>query len=434
MANEAQVAALVKELQRRQAVARQQSIDPGSYGGVPELDKIRTAEQAQDVREQVDLPLEAGPAHMEIAKDVLWPVDALASIGGPVAKGMRSAGNVARGASNVALKPFEIAAERQAAIDLVKDPAKLEPHARALVEGAAEKMSGRIGEQEKTLQELIKGRQGQINPDRVSEIMPQYGAKLAERRGAEIVPGSMGEEVVSQAQNGPVDVDLNSLLRIKRVGDKMKNYGFTDAMNPNTVAKAKDASRVSDIARQQIYQNAPGSEEVLGQMGKDIRLKNYLTGKGGKNPISAMQAAPGTLKSSVLAQIDQAAGTNLAQEGDKIRTASKSLIDPSNLVRPLKMPSELWKIGGRATTRLGSGIQSGLESASNVMNKIPGAQGLVDRSAFSGARDMFQGHMDPEAKPNLQVNTDLNQQGQDQPTREELIRQLQEEMAKRQGR
>lgn len=506
-----------QEIRRRQEAARKQMLDPSDYQGIPEADKIRTADEAQQRAEENTLALEDGPAHMELAKEMLNPVDlamgGLPFISAPIRKGMSAAGEVAKGVSKAAARPLELAAEKQLAIDITKDPARLEPYARGLVEDAAEKINSGIGSKEKTLKELIKGKQGEMNPDVVSEIAPKYGQRLAERRltpvtrdvptgikyneimsqdplelqqtvkgaqriaepptgqvdmfkGPDQMPAPydaqsfqpkpdtvrdvkvkspeqsfdwqeqygfpLKQTVMEKAPSGNVPVDLENILRIKRMGDKLKNYSFTDAMNPSVVAKAKNASRASDVARAQLYKNAPGSEELLGAMGKDIRLKNYLTGKGAKNPVSAIQASPGTLKSSVLAQIDNAAGTRLAEKGQQLIDAKKSLIEPKNLTRPLKAPSELFKIGERGVTAVGSGLNKLGEKASNLFGKVPMSGEILDRSAFSGAKSLGSDFMHDMQGAQLGATEETDSpQASTQPSQEDILGSIKEELLRR---
>jgi hypothetical protein len=350
----------------------------------PDPKKISTRAQAQAVAEKEDAGgLEAGPWYMDAIGDVLNPVDFAA---GAATGGLRAAGEGVQALAKGATRPLAAAGERQTAINLIKNPAKLEPYARGLVEDAAGKMSERIGQKEDALRALIKGKQGEINPDLVSEVMPQYGQKLAERRRG-MVPDGVGGMVEKQLDSGRVPVDLDSMLRVKRVGDKLKNYAFSDAQNPQVVARAKNASNVSDVARRQIYENAPGSEEILSQMGGDIRLKNFLTKRGGKNPVSTIMTTPGSMRDSVVAQVDEAAGSNLRNVGKNLRQAKEDLIEPMHFVRPLQLPAEIAKTGKRAAIAAGSAANSAL----NSVGKIPGMGVASQLGGYAAARDMVGG-------------------------------------------
>lgn len=347
---------------------------------------ITTREEALARAEAEDRGgLEAGPWYMEFAKELLNPVDMLAA----PAKGIKAAGNLGReGLEQTAGRAAKAAAERQAAIDLVKNPAQLEPYARGLVEDAASKMSGRIGTKEDALRQLLRGTTGEINPDMVSEVMPNLGAKMASRRAPQDVIGPLGETITQlPGEAGRVPVTGEQLLRIKRVADKSAKFGQTDVMNPNAAPRIAGAKRVGDIARQQIYDIAPGSQEILGEMGRDIKLKSFLTKRAAKNPVSTLQAKPGTMKESVLAQIDEATGTRLKQAGDRLEQGVADLIHPAEFLRPLQAPAELAKVGRRAA------IKSGelLGRSASATSKLPGVNAAQDLSSFAATK----GIMDP---------------------------------------
>lgn len=380
--------------------------------------RITTREQAVARAEEMDAGgLEAGPWYMDMAKDVLNPVDAVAGI---ATGGARAAGEGVEQLAKVGTRPIAIAGERQAAIDMVKAPAKLESYTRGLLDDAAGKMSTRIDSKEDALRTLIKGRQGNINPDVVSEVMPHYGAKLAQRRGTETVRGSMGEPIEQVAQQGQVQVPLESLLRVKRVGDKLKKYSPTDAMNPNAAPRMQNASRASDVARQQIYDNAPGSEDILAEMGKDIKLKNFLTKRAQKNPVSTVQSKPATLKDSVLAQVDDAAGTNLRGAGQRLEQAKGDLIEPANFLRPLQAPAEIAKTVKRGVLEVGAVGDDILKQGASLPGAKTGAKALGWGTALEAGDDLSVPDAEPVATP-------------EQPSREQLIEQIQAEIRRRQG-
>lgn len=334
--------------------------------------RVTTREQALANAEAVDGPTEGGPWYMDVAGEMLNPVDAVA---GMATGGLKAAGHGVRALGNLLRKPVAAMGERQAAINMIKNPATLEPYARGLIDDAAGKMSSRIGSKDDALRALLQGKTGKINPDTVSEVMPQFGEKLAARRTG-ITKGSMGEDVASRLPSGDVEVSGDQLLRMKRVGDKQKNYSFSDSLNPQTVAKAKDASRMSDVARSQIYDIAPGSEEVLESMGKDIRLKNFLQKRGGSNPVSTIMTQPGTLKDSIVAQADEAAGTGLRAAGSRLQSAKKDIIEPKNFLRPLQLPGEVAKVGKRAAIAGGSAVNKTLGAVASTPGMVRSADAL----------------------------------------------------------
>lgn len=422
---------LIAELRRRQQESRDGYLEPMSAPGIPELDRVHTREQALERAEAEDAGgLEAGPWYMELAKDALNPVDAVV---GAATGGARAAGQGLRQAVKTGAKPLAIASERQSAINMIKNPAKLEPYARGLLDDAAGKIGTRIDDKDAALRALIKGKTGKINPDLVSEVMPKYGAKLAERRGAEVVRGSMGEPIEQLAQQGAVDVSGDALLRVKRVGDKMKKFSPTDAMNPNATARMQNASRASDVARQEIYDIAPGSEQVLGEMGKDIKLKNFLTKRAAKNPVSTIMTQPATMRDSIVAQVDEAAGTGLRKAGHRLSQAKEDIIEPTNLIRPLQAPAEMTKIVKRGMIKAGSVADDVLRSPS----RLPGMAGEAARGVGQAATNdaghgLAIGAVD-DMRPRYVGEQGQMEQEQAIPEREQLIQQIELELKRRQG-
>jgi hypothetical protein len=93
--------------------------------------RVTTREEALANAEAVDSELEAGPWYMEFAKDMLNPFDAAAGL---VTGGSRAAGNAVRGAAKgTAGRALEAASTRQHAINMVKNPARLEGYTRGLL-------------------------------------------------------------------------------------------------------------------------------------------------------------------------------------------------------------------------------------------------------------------------------------------------------------
>lgn len=381
--------------------------------------RVTTREQALANAEGADGSLESGPWYMDLAKDVLNPVDAAA---GFATGGMKAAGQGVRSlAKGVVGGTVGKAAEQQGVINLVNDGAGLAPKAKELISQAAQSISEKgIRPKEDALRALLQGKSGQVNPDAVAKVFPQYAAKLAERRAPQTILGPLGEEVSTAGTSGSVDVPLERILRLKRGADKAAGYSKSQAMfNEAAASKNAEARAVGDIARNQIYQNAPGSEQVLGDMGKDIRLKNFLTKKADSDPVGLLKSKAGTTKDSILAAADEAAGSNLRGYGDKIENAVDLQMNPKHLVNPLGVMPEVRKMATRAAIKTGSGINSAAEGVGSVLGAVNAPEAL----GFAGARELTQGALPSENSAPQPAGVD----------RARLIQQIQNEMRRRQA-
>lgn len=305
---------------------------------IQDPNRVTTREQALERAMQVENQ-NRGFGVEDVVADLVNPIEWLAT-GGKVIKA-GAAG--ARELMSLGERGLANAAKQAAMNEAVKKGTST-----ALLEGAlesgAQKAAQKINASEAGLRELIKGKTGQINPDVVSEIMPTLGRKMAEKRPSTLVssPGVMTREAqqaipleglppqVSEviAQQGQVPVKAEKLLRIKRAADKQAKFSKSDIMNPQAAPRIEKAARVGDVARRQLYDIAPGSEEVLSQMGTDIKLKNFLQGRAMKNPQSALSGKPGTLKYERLKAADRALGTDLSKTAERLGVA-RDLADTS---------------------------------------------------------------------------------------------------------
>lgn len=381
--------------------------------------RVTTREQALANAEGVDGSLESGPWYMDFAKDVLNPVDAAAGL---ATGGMKAAGqgvrSLAKGAVDGAVGG---AAERQSVINLVNDGAGLAPKAKELATQAARGITENgIKPKEAALRELVQGKTGQINPDVVAEVFPNYAKKLAERRAPETIIGPLGESIQTAGTSGPVEIPLERFLRIKRGADSAAGYSKTAApFQEGAAIKNANAKRLGDVARTQIYENAPGSQQVLADMGKDIKLKQFLTKKSNSDPVSLLKSKPGTMRDSLLAQTDNIAGSNLRGYGEKIRDAVDLQMNPKNLVNPLGVAPEVRKMATRAAIKTGSGIHAAAEGTGKVL----GAAGVPEAVGYAGAREVTEGMLPSEPSAPQPTGVDRSQ----------LIQQIQAELARRQS-
>lgn len=381
--------------------------------------RVTTREGALANAEAVDAPTEAGPWYMDLAKDVLNPVDAAAGI---ATGGMKAAGQGLRALGRGAVEgTLGGAAERQGVIDLVNSGKDLAPTAKGLIKETMQGITEKgIQPKDAALRELLQGKTGQINPDLVAETFPNYASKLASRRAPDTVKGPLGETINVAGQSGPVEVPLQRLLRLKRASDSAAGYSKAAAPFQEAAASKNAAARqVADAARDQIYQQAPGSQEILADMGKDIKLRKFLGKKSESDPVGLLKSKAGTTKDSVLAAADDVAGTKLRDYGDKIESAVDLQMRPKNLVNPLGVAPELRKMATRGLIKGGAVAH---DAAQGVGNSL-GAVGAPEALGYAGAREAVQGALPSENSAPQPTGVD----------RAQLIQKIQDEIRRRSG-
>lgn len=404
---------IVEELRRRQLAARATQIDPGSAPGIPELDRVRTRDQAERNTGEVDDNLESGPAHMQLAMDVLNPIDASVGI---ATGGMKAAGQGLRALGKGAVEGMlGGAAERQNVIDLVNSGKDLAPTAKGMIKDTMQGITEKgIKPKDAALRELLQGKTGQINPDLVRDTFPNYAKRLMNKReqipvevpnvmtrGAqqEIPLEGLGSTTVMQAApQGAVDVSGTQLLRLKRAADKAAGYSKSAAPFQEAAASRNASARqLADVARDQIYQQAPGSQEILSDMGRDIKLRKFLGKKSESDPVGLLKSKAGTTKDSVLASADNVAGTNLRGYGDKIESAVDLQMRPKNLVNPLGVAPELRKMATRGLIKGGAVAHDAAEG----VGKALGAARAPEALGYAGAREAVSDALPEENKTGI---------------------------------
>lgn len=394
---------LIQQIQRELARRQEQPGKP----------RITTREQALEQAMSVDAPLET-PL---IAPDEL--------IVGPLTGGLKAAGMGARALYQKTVGgALGKAAAKQEMINTIKGGSELAPWARGKIDEAISALDvGRPGQaSDQALRELIKGKTGQINPDVVAETFPNYAKKLAERRAPDTVKLPLGGEITTPGTTGPVDVPLERLLRLKRASDKAAGFSKSQApFSESAASRVGEARRIGDVAREQIYQNAPGSEEVLSEMGKNIKLKKFLTKRADTDPVGLLKAKQGTTKDSILAQVGEKTGVDIRRAGDEIESAINLQLDPKKYFAPLEAPGEARKLLTRGVIQAGSAANRGANLVGDAANAVRAPEIL----GFAGAREAASA-MSPApsggASPEMPSND-----------RQQLIKQIQDEIARRSG-
>lgn len=237
--------------------------------------------------------------------------------------------------------------------------------AKSAVDDALEQLEQKqINPRDAELRELIKGKQFEVNPDRVKPVFPRLGQSMAE--GLEASPQGLeiagGPKAVTPAR---VEISGERALRLKRAADASAGYSSSKPFDPVASAKGEEAKQLADILRAQINSD-PRAATLNTEMGETFALKKALADKAKTSPISAISPSETTDRGQLIKMIDQRAGSNLEGLGNRLDSAGDLLISPKRLLRPLEAPDELRKLGVR-----------GAAEASKHLNKVPVNKGAL---------------------------------------------------------
>lgn len=227
----------------------------------------------------------------------------------------------------------------------IKSGAMADRATDAIDEAASAINSKQISPRDEQLRELIKGKTFEINPDRVKPTFPNLGNKMAE--------GLEGEGAARSV------LSSERALRLKRAADAAADYGASKPFDAAATASGEEAKSLADILRRQINSD-PKAAALNEEMGQFSALRDALVKREGTAPIETLQAPLGSSRHAVLAKVDNAAGTNLQGLGQDIKAAKSLELNPSRLLKPLELPSEVKAMSLRGAAEL-----------SRTLNKAP---------------------------------------------------------------
>lgn len=233
-------------------------------------------------------------------------------------------------------------ADKSRMVDRVKDSAGLSKSVKGEIDGAIQGVNENyISPRRDRLMELLKGKEVQINPDRIEDTLPTL-AKSMKRNVDE-----SGRRTMSAARGD----------RLKRLLDAKASYNNSKPFDVSAVAKGEEAKAGADILRGQLHNLDPEVSGLYGEIGDSIRLRDSLSRQAASTPIASIKGRPGTDKGSLIDAIDKMGGSKLEKLSNNISSASDLLIEPSNLVKPLQLPNELRKMGVRGAAGLARGAE-----------------------------------------------------------------------------
>ena len=223
----------------------------------------------------------------------------------------------------------------------------------AIDDAAAKLDEKQLAPRRDQLEELIKGRSYEVNPDRVKPVFPRLGDKMAEGLAPEVNP-MLG---AAPAPDAPARSVLSGdrALRLKRAADSAAGYGASKPFDPAATAKGEEAKSLADILRRQF--NADPAVAKLNQESSDIiALKDALLKREGTAPIEMLQPKSGSSNHAVLSKVDNMAGTDLRGLGEQISSSKDLLLDPRRYLRDLQGFDEARKTFVRGAAATGNAL------------------------------------------------------------------------------
>lgn len=194
---------------------------------------------------------------------------------------------------------------------------------------------------------------------RAAEAIPQPPVSIPQAPVAERVA-----PIMQQVAKG-YQVDGEDILNLRQALDAGKTWKPGLALDTPAVAAREAKANKANQLRSVLSQLEPAIEEPLAQASQALRGRGILE-RNLRSPIEALQANDASTKGAVLSKIDQAAGTNLREFGRDVQTAKALLVEPKNLVHPLKTWGEQLKMlvrGAAATSKQADKLPTGTNPA-----------------------------------------------------------------------
>lgn len=270
-------------------------------------------------------------------------------------------GGALGGVAGAASKGLQNLSRRQQMINQVKDSANLPEFVKKEIDAAKNTLRQKeIVPKEITLQELIKGKSGKVNP----EIIRKGGFEnLASSMEKGVAPGERSE------------MSLKNLIKARRAFDKGAKYSPQTVLDTASQAKVADKKIAADVLRNAIREASPEAAETISSMAPALKLEKALSKASNKDPLAFVKSKPGTMKNSLLDKIDQTTGSNLEGLGGEISTATSNLLDPSKIMS-LRAPEEVKKLLYRAAIKGG-----------DVASQIPNVSDPAIRALLESERE-----------------------------------------------
>lgn len=236
-------------------------------------------------------------------------------------------------------------ARKHRMIDQVKNSAGLGKHVKGEIDAASQAVNKNFIEpRANKLQELLQGKQIQLNPDRIKGVSPGLD-KLADMLGKRADDAGRTSMKATRAQ------------RLKRVLDARADYSASKPFDVAGAAKGETAKKGADIVRSKLSAVDKGVDPLNQEIGEAIRYRSALQRQAKSTPIAAIRGQEGTDKHSIIDAIDKMGGSKLGQLAGDIDSARGALINPINLAKPLEATNEVRKIVGRGIGRTSRGVE-----------------------------------------------------------------------------
>lgn len=251
------------------------------------------------------------------------------------------------------------AAERSGVLSKVKAGVGLARYAKDEISGALDNYNKKaIAPESDKLKSFLTGKQVSVKPESIEGVNPllnRYSRYLKNSSGLDEM-GLRSEETPASA---------TAMNRVKQIASKEADYAKSKPFSEGSEAKAEQAGSVANYARGKVSELGPEVDEANRQLQDMIQTRNRIKEMSDSSPIEALSGTPGTTKSSLLADIDKGAGSNLGQLGENINLARTRLGERG-------MPTSMSSLASQAlgvAPRIGGAAAQGLDKLAEFLGK-----------------------------------------------------------------
>ena len=265
------------------------------------------------------------------------------------------------------------AARRSGVLDKVKSGVGLARDVKDQISGALGQYSEKaIKPQAEQLRQLLSGKSVQVAPSEIQGVDPvldRYAKQLWKKNLNTTEPSMTGQSL----PNIPVDIQANVANKIKQKAASAANYAKSKPFSEGSAAREKSAEEIAANMRSKVSSVDPQVDEINRGLQDKIQTRNRIAEASDTSPIETIQGRIGGTKSSLISDIDQAAGTKLGQTGRDIELA-QSRLGQKDVPQSF---AALMHRGLGVAPRIGGATAQGLEPLMRFLRAHPEAAGNI---------------------------------------------------------
>ncbi len=280
-------------------------------------------------------PIGAGVGSMAknlVSGDQAPPLEAIKNVGSDMVTqgvvpelGGQALGLAGRGLGKAA-SIISNAARRSGILDQVKAPAGLARNVKDQITSALGKYSeNSVASEADKLKEFLTDKTVKVTPRELEgasdPVLNRYAKMLSKSNLNKAVDGQKIENIWSE----PVEIKATTANNAKKRAADAANYSRSKPFSEGSSASAEKAEELANMLRQKISNLGPEVESTNNSLQDMIQTRNKMRDMSDTDPIGAIQGRLGGTKSSLTADIDKGAGSNLRQLGGDIELAQTRL-------------------------------------------------------------------------------------------------------------